>query len=144
MKKIFEVAYKEAIKAYKKNEIPVGAIIVKNNKIIAKAHNNRQKKHNVLGHAEILCIIKATKKIKDWRLNDYEMYVTLEPCDMCKTIIKESRIKKVYYLSKQNFQQRLNDKNSIFLQTNDCENIETEYQKILNKFFDKLRNNVIK
>jgi len=97
MEKYMKLAYEESIKAYKKNEVPVGAIIIKNNKIIAKAKNNRQKKHNILGHAEINCIQKAEKKLKDWRLNDCVMYVTLEPCNMCSEIIKESRIKEVVF-----------------------------------------------
>jgi len=88
MKDFFDVALLEAQKAFKKGEIPVGAVIVKDNKIIAKSHNNRQKKFNVYGHAEINCIIKAAKKIKDWRLDDCEMYVTLEPCDLCKNYRK--------------------------------------------------------
>lgn len=96
-------AIKEAVKAYKKNEIPVGAVLVKNNKIIAKSHNNRQRKMNVLGHAEINAIIKGAKKNGDWRLENFELYCSLEPCPMCACIIKESRIKKVYYnLSRNN------------------------------------------
>lgn len=96
-KKFMKHAILEAFKSYKKGEIPVGAILVKNNKIIAKAHNNRQKRTNVLGHAEINVILKGAKKNKDWRLDDYELYCSLEPCLMCANVIKESRIKKVYY-----------------------------------------------
>ena len=90
--------YREIIKlskkAYKKNEVPVGAIIVKNNKIIAKAYNKIEKNHDVTMHAEILTIKKASKKLKNWRLNECEMYVTLEPCKMCSSAIELSRIKK--------------------------------------------------
>jgi len=143
MEEYFEIAYKEALKANKKGEIPVGAIIVKNNKIIAKSHNNRQKKHNILGHAEILCILKAEKKLKDWRLDGCDMYVTLEPCKMCRTIINESRINNVYFLIKQDFQQKFNEKTT-FLQTNDCKNVVNIYEKVLKNFFSKLRNKVIK
>lgn len=86
-------------KAANKGEIPVAALIVdKDNKIISREINNRQKKHNILGHAEILAIQKAEKKKKDWRLDDCVMYVSLMPCDMCKKIIEESRISKIYYL----------------------------------------------
>ncbi len=133
MEKYIQVAYKEALKAYKKNEIPVGAVIVKNNKIIAKSHNNRQKKHTILGHAEINVILKAEKKLKDWRLDDCEMYVTLEPCEMCEKIINESRIKKVYYL--------LNSERNkhIFVQINDCNDLKSAYQNILQNFFKKMR-----
>ena len=133
--KYMQVAYNEAIKAYKKNEIPVGAVIVKNNKIIAKAHNNRQYKYNVLGHAEINAILKVEKKIKDWRLDGCTMYVTLAPCQMCQMIIKESRIDKVYYLLEQ--KNVKNTKNIV--QTNDCKQLKNEYQKIVDNFFKKLR-----
>lgn len=89
-------AYKEAEKAYKKLEVPVGAVIVKDNKIIARAHNLREKKNSSLAHAEILCIEKACKKLNSWRLDNLEMYVTLEPCSMCAGAIIQSRLKKVY------------------------------------------------
>lgn len=85
-------------KAYKNNEVPVGALIVFNNKIIGKGYNVRTKNNDVLGHAEIIAIRKAARKLKDWRLNECDLYVTLEPCSMCKEIIKQSRIKNVYYL----------------------------------------------
>lgn len=84
--------------ALKHGDVPVSCIIVKNNKIIAKEYNKRQKKNSPLAHAEILAIIKATKRIKTWNLNDCELYVTLEPCEMCKSIINEARIKKVYFI----------------------------------------------
>ena len=84
--------------ALKHGDVPVSCIIVKNNKIIAKEYNKKKKKNSPLAHAEILAIIKATKRIKTWNLNDCELYVTLEPCEMCKSIINEARIKKVYYI----------------------------------------------
>ena len=143
MKKYFDIALKEAKKAYKKNEIPVGAVIVQNEKIIAKANNNRQKKHNLLGHAEILCLIKAEKKLKDWRLDNCDLYVTLEPCSMCKEFIKESRINNVYFLLKQEKEYKRLEK-CIFLQTNDCKNERILYENMLKNFFKKLRNKVIK
>lgn len=90
-------AYKEAVKAYKKDEVPVGAVIVKNNRVIARAHNNKEGKNDPCGHAEILCIKKAAKKLNDWYLKDCEMYVTLEPCTMCVGAIINSRIERVYY-----------------------------------------------
>ena len=89
-------ALKEAKKAYKKEEVPVGAIIVKEGKIIAKAHNIKETKKNAVGHAEILAIQKACKKLNAWRLLDCEMYVTLEPCSMCAGALINSRIKKLY------------------------------------------------
>lgn len=89
-------ALKEAKKAYKKEEIPVGAIIVKDNKIIARGHNLKETKKRSIFHAEILAIEKANRKIGAWRLEKCEMYVTLEPCMMCMGAIINSRIKKIY------------------------------------------------
>ena len=89
-------ALKEAKKAYEKLEVPVGAVIVKDGKIIAKAHNQKETKFDTTKHAEILAISKASKKLGSWRLNDCEMYVTLEPCPMCAGALIQSRIKKVY------------------------------------------------
>ena len=89
-------ALKEAEKAYKKLEVPVGAVIVKDGKIIARAHNQKETKTDTTKHAEILAIQKASKKLESWRLIDCEMYVTLEPCSMCAGAIINSRIKKVY------------------------------------------------
>ncbi len=89
-------ALKEAEKAYKKLEVPVGAIIVKNGKIIARAHNQKEEKKDTTKHAEILAIQKASKKLQSWRLIDCEMYITLEPCSMCAGAIINSRIKKIY------------------------------------------------
>ena len=94
--KFMKVALKEAKKACKKLEVPVGAVIVKDGKIIAKAHNQKETKFDTTKHAEILAIQKASKKLGAWRLLDCEMYVTLEPCPMCAGAIINSRIKKVY------------------------------------------------
>lgn len=88
-------ALKQAKIAYKKKEVPIGAVIVKNNKIIARAYNTREKSQNSINHAEILAINKACKKLKSWRLNDCTMYVTLEPCAMCAGAILNSRLSKV-------------------------------------------------
>lgn len=89
-------ALKQAKKAYEKGEIPVGAIIVKDNKIIARAYNEKEYKFDTTKHAEILAIQKASKKLKSWRLTDCDMYVTLEPCSMCAGALIQSRIRKVY------------------------------------------------
>jgi len=93
--KYMKAALKEALKAKRKEEVPVGAVIVLNDKIIARAHNLRETKKNSLCHAEILAIDKACKKLNNFRLEDCEMYVTLEPCLMCAGAIVQSRIKKV-------------------------------------------------
>ena len=94
--KFMKEALKEAKKAYVKLEVPVGAVIVKDGKIIARAHNLKETKFDTTNHAEIIAIQKASKKLKSWRLLDCEMYVTLEPCSMCAGAIINSRIKKVY------------------------------------------------
>jgi len=96
-KKYMKLAIKEAKKAASKNEVPIGAIIVKDNKIIAKSHNMREKSNKATGHAEIIAIEKANKKIKSWRLDSCTLYVTIEPCPMCAGAIIQSRIKNVVY-----------------------------------------------
>ena len=86
-------------KSLKKSEVPIAALIIdENGKIISKAYNTRNIKQQTINHAEILAITKANKKLKSWRLNNCTLYVTIEPCDMCKSVIKESRIQNVYYL----------------------------------------------
>ena len=92
-----KAALKEAAKAYQLGEVPVGAVIVYNNKIIARGHNTRELSQSVLGHAEINAIKKASKKIGSWRLEDCDIYVTLEPCSMCSGAIIQSRIKNLYF-----------------------------------------------
>ena len=91
------LALEMAKKAYKKDEVPIGAVIIKNNKVIAKGYNKREKTQNAILHAEVDAIIKACKKLKSWRLDDCEMYVTLKPCPMCAGAIVNARIKTVYY-----------------------------------------------
>ena len=138
-----DIAIQEALKAYKKNEVPVGCVIVKNNKIIAKAHNLKEKKKTVTAHAEILAINKATKKIRNWRLNDCEIYITLQPCPMCSSAIKQSRIKKIYY----GIENKSNDISYEILKKTDInqkvlieKNKNSEkYQKILQDFFKNKR-----
>ncbi|HHY24660.1 MAG TPA: nucleoside deaminase [Clostridiaceae bacterium] len=93
-------AYREAIKAYEKDEVPIGAVIVKDSKIIARAHNEREQKNDATLHAEISAIKKACKKIGTWRLNDCDMYVTLEPCAMCAGALIQARIRTVYIAAK--------------------------------------------
>ena len=94
------IALKEALKAEAMDEVPVGAIIVKNGKIISKGFNVREAKEDALGHAEIIAIRKANKKLKSWRLDDCVLYVTIEPCIMCGGAIIQSRIKRVVYGAK--------------------------------------------
>lgn len=91
-----EIALEEALKAKEKDEVPVGAVIVKNGEIIGRGHNLRETKGNSLAHAEIIAIKEACYELNDWRLNGAEMYVTLEPCLMCAGAIIQSRISRVY------------------------------------------------
>lgn len=95
--KFMKIALKEAEKSYNEGEVPIGAVIVLDGKVIAKGRNKRNNSKNAIAHAEIVAINKACKKIGDWRLENAEMYVTLEPCPMCAGAIANSRIKKVYF-----------------------------------------------
>lgn len=94
--KFMKEAIKEAKKAYGKLEVPIGAVIVKDGKIIARGHNQKEEKADTTMHAEIIAIKKASKKIGAWRLNGCEMYVTLEPCPMCAGAIVNARLDKIY------------------------------------------------
>ena len=126
-------------KSLKKSEVPIAALIIdENGKIISKAYNTRNIKQQTINHAEILAITKANKKLKSWRLNSCKLYVTIEPCDMCKSVIKESRIQNVYYLLP-----RLPEKNqynkTIFNKLKDMSEKEDKYQEIINKFWKNKR-----
>lgn len=93
---MLSLALEEAEKARKKGEVPVGAVIVKDGEIIAKAHNLKESLNDPTAHAEILAIREACNKLNNWRLHGCEMYVTLEPCPMCAGAILQSRLSKVY------------------------------------------------
>ena len=95
-----DLAIKEAIKAYKEDEVPIGCVIIKNDKVIAKAHNKKEAKKDATAHSEVEAIKKASKYLSNWHLDNCELYVTLEPCIMCMGAIINSRIKKVYYAAK--------------------------------------------
>ena len=91
------MALEEAEIALSKGEVPIGAVIVKNGEVIARAHNLRETEKNSLNHAEVLAISRACKALGGWRLLDCDMYVTLEPCHMCIGAIIESKIKNLYF-----------------------------------------------
>ena len=130
------IAIKEANKAFKINEVPVGAVVVKNNKIIAKAYNRREKTKNVINHAEIIAITKACKKLKNWRLDNCEIYITMEPCMMCSGVIQQSRIKKIIYgVKNQKYGYSSNLKN-VEIISQICEN---ECKNLVQSFFKKKR-----
>ena len=143
MNKFMIEALKEAKKAYKKNEVPIGAVIVKNDKIIARAYNKKEKSNIATQHAEILAIDKACRKVKNWRLNDCTIYVTVEPCIMCCGAIIQSRIKKIVYgISNKNYGgvesiATVLDKTNISIEKGIMQN---ECLAILKKFFNKKRN----
>lgn len=139
--KYMKMAIKEAKKALLKNEMPVGAVIVYENKIISRGHNMRETNKDSTLHAEMVAIRKACKKIGDWRLNKCLMYVTMEPCLMCMGALIESRIDKIV----------CGIRNTKFRKTNDeiikKYNINIEYgifdneiKKELQKFFKYIRN----
>ena len=96
-----KIALDEAQKAFKNGEVPIGAVLVRDGKVIAKAHNVREKKQNALLHAEIICINKACKKLHSWRLENCEMFVTLEPCPMCAGAIVNARLSRVTFASEE-------------------------------------------
>ncbi|MCQ2787099.1 MAG: nucleoside deaminase [Bacilli bacterium] len=98
--KFMKIALDEANKAAKEGEVPIGAVLVKDNKVIAKAHNLKESKLDATAHAEILVIKKASKKLNNWRLLNTTLYVTLEPCAMCASAIAQARISKVIYALK--------------------------------------------
>jgi tRNA(adenine34) deaminase len=138
-------ALKEANKAFKKKEVPVGCIIVKDNEIIARAHNLRETKQRSIAHAEILAIEKASKKLNSWRLDGCEIYVTLEPCIMCSGAIINSRIKRLVYATKEpKFGAHQSLTNVFELKSNHKTEIkagvlELESNQLLKKFFKELR-----
>lgn len=136
-------AYKEALKAYDKKEVPVGCVIVKDNKIIARSHNLRETKNDVTKHAEIIAISKACKKLESWRLDGCDLYCTLEPCIMCYGAIVNARINNLYIGAK-NKRYNYNSVYEIELnhKVNRIEGIlEKENEELITKFFKELRNN---
>ena len=140
-------ALKEAKKALKLEEIPVGAVIVKDGKIIARGYNKKELKKDATRHAEIIAIEKASKKLDNWRLIDCEMYVTVEPCVMCAGAIISSRIKKVYIGTEDNRMGAVGSVLNLFedytfnhkveyekgILKNDCESLIKDFFKYLRK-----------
>ena len=144
--KFMKEALKEASKAYKKLEVPVGVVIVKDGKVIARAHNVKEEKQDTTKHAEIIAIQKASKKLQNWRLTDCEMYVTLEPCSMCAGAIIQARIKKLYIGTMEpktgacgsvlNLLEDFTFNHKVEVQNNI---LQTECENILKSFFKELR-----
>ncbi|MBO5773047.1 MAG: nucleoside deaminase [Clostridia bacterium] len=99
--KYMKVALAQAQKAYQQNEVPIGAVLVIDGKIVSRAYNSRNKSHDATAHAEVNAIRKACKKIGDWRLENSVLYVTLEPCPMCFGACLNARVEKVVYGAKE-------------------------------------------
>lgn len=133
------LAIAEAKKCTKSGDVPVGAVIVFKNKVIAKAHNKREKNNMTTAHAEILAINKANKALKDFRLDNCDIYVTKEPCLMCMGALLSARIKKIYFGAKDkrfgtsslakenNFNHKCEIEGGILKET--CESMLTEFFK---------------
>ena len=118
------------------NEIPVGAMVINGNgEVISECFNNRQSSKNVLGHAEILAIMEAERKIGDWRLNGYSMVVSLKPCDMCAMVIHEARLDRVFYLLDKQCCSKYDDLYLNYERIEGLCDLEKKYSKLLTDFF---------
>lgn len=144
--KYMQLAIKEAKKAYEKDEIPVGAVIVYKNKVIGRGHNLKDSTGIVSNHAEIIAIKEANRRIKDWRLNDATIYVTLEPCPMCASAIQQSRISNLVYGASSNNKNNFKLLHLILQDPFSNHHVKIKKdiladrcEKLLNNFFDKLR-----
>ena len=141
------LALTQGLLAGSKGEVPIGAVIVRNGKIIAKAYNLREHSNIATHHAEILAIEKANKKLKSWRLDDCDLYVTLEPCPMCAGAILNARINKVYYACEDLDSGAISKFNMLDSTLNHTTKSEQllEYQKeaqdMIQKFFKEKRKN---
>lgn len=134
--KYFEILLKLITKCKKTGDVPVSALIVKDNKIISKSYNERIKKYKTTNHAEIIALEKANKKLKKYYLYDCDMYVTLKPCEMCQKVINNARIRNVFYLiDKPNYKKEYSKTKYNEFQSNLAE----KYTKILHDFFNNMR-----
>ncbi len=141
MNDFMNLALKQALKAYKKQEVPIGAVIVKNGKIISKAYNKKENKKITTKHAEIIAIEKACKKLKTWHLDGCEIYTTMEPCLMCYGAIEQSRISKINYgLKNMNFGFKSKYNIESKLEICECE-ISGKYIDCIKSFFKEKRQN---
>ena len=146
-KEFFNIAFMEAKKAFDLDEVPIGAVIVKNGTVISSGFNMKESNNCSLDHAELIAIKEASSKLNNWRLDDCDIYVSLDPCPMCASAIKQARIQNVYSalnnkdfankdILKMIFQSDLTNPGVSFQS-----NLDTErFKKILNSFFEKQRN----
>lgn len=142
--KFMKSALRCAQKAFDEGEVPIGAVVVLDGKVIARGHNRRTKRQVATAHAEIEAIEKACKKLKSWRIPECELYVTLEPCPMCMGAVLNSRIKKVYYGASEDKGRSLTHEiatANLLNHTVEVEGgvMEEECKKILSDFFSSMR-----
>ena len=138
MDKYIDILFELASEAESNDDIPVGAIIVKNDEIIGRGFNNKEITNDPTGHAEINAIKDACNSIGDWRLTGCDLYVTLEPCDMCLETIKESRVNNVYYLLENKEKHKYN---KTYVRIMDVDkSIVEKYNKKLSDFCNKTLN----
>ena len=143
--KYMKLALKEAQKAYNKGEIPIGAVIVKDDNIIAKAYNLKESRQQSTKHAEIIAIEKASKKLNNWRLLDCTLYVTMFPCPMCASAINQARISRIVYgtipeyADQKTVNKILSDKNYGLPVDKTGGILEKECLELIQKFFVKKR-----
>lgn len=135
MNNYFDECIKLSKISYDNNDVPVGAVVVINNEIIGRGFNNRFNSKDVTDHAEIVAIREAARKIGDWRLSDCDLYVTLKPCAMCSEVIKESRIKNVYYLLDKDVSKKGYSKTKFCLEKDSYQQLILNYSKLLSDFF---------
>ena len=137
---ILKIIKDGAEEAFNNNEIPVSCVIVdQQGNIISKGINDRQSTNNLLGHAEINAIVEAEKKLGDWRLDGYNMIVSLEPCEMCSSVIRESRLDKVFYMVPKITKDRIYDFGINKVKIDSQPELEAYLSKLLTTFFDNKR-----
>ena len=141
------LAINEAKKALELGEVPVGAVIVKDDVVIAKAHNKKENLKSVTKHAEIIAVEKASKRLNNWRLDGCDIYITLEPCPMCASAIKQSRINNIYFGLSNSDKNNINIINSILYKDKNnkkcnisCGYFSFEIENMMKKFFQMRRN----
>lgn len=146
-KDFLDLAFSYAEQAYGDNEVPIGAVIVRNNEVISYGFNKKEGENSVLAHAELIAIAEAEKKLGNWRLEECDMYVTLDPCPMCASAIKQARIKNVYSaLNNADFNNlslilEIFSTDRVNSSVNFISNLDIERSKrILSDFFKKQRN----
>ena len=145
--KYMEEAFNCAKVAYNLDEVPIGAVIVKNNVIIGRGYNKKEKNMSVIAHAEIIAIEEAAKYLNNWWLDGCDIYVTLDPCPMCASAIKQSRIRNVYsacnnsFINNEKILKLIFESDNTNPSVNYVSNLNVEKsQKMMNSFFKKQRN----